>query len=95
MGRHQEALDDTDTSLLLSSTSFKALRTRARINLHLEKYDASVSDFKQAIEQAGFEGTDADVKALKGELKKAEAALKRSKTKDYYKILGELNSWRS
>jgi len=47
-----------------------------------------VSDFKQAIEQAAFEGTEADVKALKAELKKAEAALKRSKTKDYYKILG-------
>jgi DnaJ family protein C protein 7 len=28
------------------------------------------------------------VRALKTELKKAEAALKRSKTKDYYKILG-------
>jgi len=32
--------------------------------------------------------SDADVRALKVELKKAEAALKRSKTKDYYKILG-------
>jgi len=48
-----------------------------------------VSDFKLAIEQAGHEGIDADVKALNAELKKAEAALKRSKTKDYYKILGE------
>ena len=48
-----------------------------------------MSDFKLAIEQAGFEGTDADVKALRAELKKAEAALKRSKTKDYYKILGK------
>ncbi|KIM90142.1 hypothetical protein PILCRDRAFT_811871 [Piloderma croceum F 1598] len=86
--RHEEALDDTEASLLLYPTSFKALRTRARINLHLEKYDVSVSDFKQAIEQAGIEGTDADVKALRGELRKAEAALKRSKTKDYYKILG-------
>jgi hypothetical protein len=26
---------------------------------------------------------------VRGELKKAEAALKRSKTKDYYKILGK------
>jgi hypothetical protein len=32
--------------------------------------------------------TDNDVRALQAELKKAEAALKRSKTKDYYKILG-------
>ena len=32
--------------------------------------------------------TENDVRALQSELKKAEAALKRSKTKDYYKILG-------
>ena len=35
------------------------------------------------------EGSDNDVRALKTELKKAEVDLKRSKTKDYYKILGE------
>ena len=86
--RHEEALVDTDASLVLFPTSFKALRTRARINFHLEKYDQAVGDFKTAIEQAGVEGADADVRSLKGELKKAEAALKRSKTKDYYKILG-------
>lgn len=57
--------------------------------MHLEKYDASIADFKSAIEQAEYDGSSADVKALKGELKKAELALKRSKTKDYYKILGE------
>lgn len=54
----------------------------------MENYDAGISDFKSAIEQAQFEGSDADVRALKAELKKAEVALKRSKTKDYYKILG-------
>ena len=57
--------------------------------MHLEKYEASIADFKSAIEQAEYDGNTADVKALKGELKKAELALKRSKTKDYYKILGE------
>ncbi|KAF8959576.1 hypothetical protein BDZ97DRAFT_1836922 [Flammula alnicola] len=88
--RQEEALADTDASLVLAPNSFKALRTRARINLHLEKFDASIGDFKSAIQQAQTEGsaTDADVRALKSELKKAEAALKRSKTKDYYKILG-------
>ncbi|TFK48414.1 protein prenylyltransferase [Heliocybe sulcata] len=88
MNRYEEALADTDVSLSLSPTSFKALRTRARIHLHMEKYDEAVSDFKASMEQAGVEGSDADVRALKDELKKAEAALKRSKTKDYYKILG-------
>ncbi|KAH7915250.1 hypothetical protein BJ138DRAFT_1142032 [Hygrophoropsis aurantiaca] len=86
--RFDEALSDTEASLAIYPTSFKALRTRARINLHLEKYDAAVVDFKSSIEQAEFEGSDADVRSLRTELKKAEAALKRSKTKDYYKILG-------
>ncbi|TBU30990.1 protein prenylyltransferase [Dichomitus squalens] len=86
--RYEDALADTEASLELNSTSFKALRTRARINLHLERYDGAIADFKSAIEQAGFENCDADVRALRAELKKAEVALKRSKTKDYYKILG-------
>lgn len=90
LDRQEEALADTDASLLLAPNSFKALRTRARINLHLEKYDASIADFKSAIQQAETENsaTAADIRALQAELKKAEAALKRSKTKDYYKILG-------
>ncbi|KAJ6624856.1 hypothetical protein B0H10DRAFT_2004434 [Mycena sp. CBHHK59/15] len=90
LDRHEDALVDIDASLVLAPISFKALRTRARINLHLEKYDQAVADFKSAIQQVGMDGSagDADVRALKTELKKAEAALKRSKTKDYYKILG-------
>ncbi|KAI0923347.1 hypothetical protein AcW1_006333 [Taiwanofungus camphoratus] len=88
LGRYEDALADTEASLLLNPASFKALRTRARINLHLEKYDSAVADFKSALEQAELEGNHADVLALRSELKKAEAALKRSKTKDYYKILG-------
>ena len=90
LDRHEEALVDTDASLSLIPTSFKALRTRARIHIHLEKYDTAIADFKSAIQQAKTEGnsTENDVRALQAELKKAEAALKRSKTKDYYKILG-------
>lgn len=86
--RHEEALVDTDASLTIAPTSFKALRTRARLHLHLENYDASIADFKSAIQNVSGEGSDADIRALRAELKKAEAALKRSKTKDYYKILG-------
>ncbi|KAI0030055.1 hypothetical protein K488DRAFT_55061, partial [Vararia minispora EC-137] len=88
LSRHEEALSDCDIALELQPTSFKAFRTRARIHLHLEKYESSVADFKSSLEQAEFEGADSDVRALRSELKKAEAALKRSKTKDYYKILG-------
>jgi DnaJ family protein C protein 7 len=86
--RHDDALIDTEASILLQPGSFKALRTRARIRLHKEQYDEAIADFRSALEQAEFESADGDVRTLRGELKRAEAALKRSKTKDYYKILG-------
>ncbi|KAH9074925.1 hypothetical protein EDB83DRAFT_2515802 [Lactarius deliciosus] len=88
LSRYDDALVDTEASLVLQPGSFKALRTRARIRLHNEQYDDAIADFRSAIEQAEFDGADADVRALRGELKRAEAALRRSKTKDYYKILG-------
>ncbi|KAK7038721.1 hypothetical protein VNI00_010605 [Paramarasmius palmivorus] len=86
----EEALKDADISIDLVDTSFKAFRTRARIHLAMEHYDKAVNDFKAAINEAINDGstTDADVRALKNELKKAEADFKRSKSKDYYKILG-------
>ncbi|KIK50363.1 hypothetical protein GYMLUDRAFT_51265 [Collybiopsis luxurians FD-317 M1] len=87
---YTRALADTEASLALSPNSFKAHRTQARVNLGLENYEQSVRDFNNAIEEAMKDGstTDRDVRELRAELKKAEAALKRSKTKDYYKILG-------
>ncbi|THH08431.1 hypothetical protein EW145_g2718 [Phellinidium pouzarii] len=86
--KHEDALTDINASLDLYPSSFKALRTRARINEYLEKYDSAVADFKQALEYAASEGGAADQSSLRIELQKAEVALKRSKTKDYYKILG-------
>ena len=88
MGNDEEAIQDADTSIELNPATFKVYRTRARARLHLEKYQDAVNDFKAAIEHAESEGSDADVRALRTELKKAELDLKRSKTKDYYKILG-------
>ena len=58
------------------------------MNLHLENYEAAVADFKSALELAGIDGNAADERSLQSELRKAEVDLKRSKTKDYYKILG-------
>jgi DnaJ family protein C protein 7 len=88
LNKYEEALLDTEASLALYLASFKALRTRARINLHFENFDAAIADFRTSMEQAKIEGADADVRALMSELKNTEAALKRSKTKDYYNILG-------
>lgn len=86
LSRYDEALLETNSSLFLVPSSFKALRTRARIHLELEKYEEAVQDFKAAQQNAE---TEPDRKAVIQELKKAEVALKRSKTKDYYKILGK------
>ncbi|KAF9650720.1 DnaJ-domain-containing protein, partial [Thelephora ganbajun] len=88
LSKYDEALTDIEESIALYPRNFKALRTRARIHLHLENFEGSVADFKAALEQAKLEDSIAEVRSLQAELKKAEAALKRSKTKDYYKILG-------
>ncbi|KAF8800864.1 TPR-like protein [Phlegmacium glaucopus] len=87
--RYQDALLDADASLKLYPT-FGTLRTRAHIHLHLDNFDSSIADFNSAIQQAQMQGftTENDTHALRSELKKAESALKRGKTKDYYKILG-------
>ena len=90
MSRYDDALADIGTSLDLHPTSFKALRTRARIYLHLEQYEAAIADFNSALEYAASEGATADERTLRTEIRKAEADLKRSKTKDYYKILGKI-----
>ncbi|KAF8521602.1 hypothetical protein BU17DRAFT_75424 [Hysterangium stoloniferum] len=87
LGRREEALSDTNASLELVSTSYKALRTRARINMALEEYQSAVNDFKASLEQVQNDGSQTEERALKQELREAEVALKRSKTKDYYKIL--------
>lgn len=69
------------------ATSYKALRTRARVHVALEDYDAAVGDFKAALEHVRVDGSQAEERALRQELRDAEVALRRSKAKDYYKIL--------
>ncbi|KAG8722149.1 hypothetical protein FRC08_006598, partial [Ceratobasidium sp. 394] len=84
----EPALEDTNASLALNPESYKALRTRARIQLELEHFEEAVRDFKSAEEAADSEGAAiGEVRALEQETRKAEVLLKRSKTKDYYKIL--------
>lgn len=88
MKKYREALSDTEEAIELMPSSFKAIRTQARIRMALEEYEEAVRDFNRAKEALGEDGPSADRKALDDDIKKAEAALKRSKTKDYYKILG-------
>ena len=86
--QYDEALADTNGSLELNLLSYKALRTRARIYEKQEKFEEAVADFKAAIEAAGNDAAMSEKRALRAEMRKAKAALKRSKTKDYYRVLG-------
>ena len=79
---------DTNASLKIHSSYYKTIRTRARIRLALEEYDEAIQDFKSALESSTIEASTAEQKSIEKEIRMAEVQLKRSKTKDYYKILG-------
>ncbi|KAG8845217.1 hypothetical protein FRB96_002592 [Tulasnella sp. 330] len=89
MKKLEDALEDTLIALELQPNNFKALRTQGRIRMAQEEYEEAARDFKRAQEvcSSGDEGSSADMKSIADELRKAEVALKRSKEKDYYKIL--------
>ncbi|KZT36872.1 protein prenylyltransferase [Sistotremastrum suecicum HHB10207 ss-3] len=86
LDQYEKALLDSNAAIELHPNFFKAIRTRARIHQALENYESCVMDFKNALELTDVD--ESDRKNLKNELKKAEVLLKRSKSKDYYKILG-------
>ncbi|KAG8780259.1 hypothetical protein FRC15_009667 [Serendipita sp. 397] len=87
--KYEEALADLDVSLKLHPDGWKAVRTRARIHLAKDDYEQAISDFREALElaESGL-GNDGAQNELREEIRKAEVLLKRSKEKDYYKILG-------
>lgn len=84
-----KAIRDADQSIALSPQYWKALRTRGRAKLAKYACEGAVADFRAALEAAEsyVDGADA-VPSLREELRKAEVALKHSKSKDYYRILG-------
>ncbi|KAF9517087.1 hypothetical protein BS47DRAFT_1375789 [Hydnum rufescens UP504] len=86
--KYQEALIDTSASLKIHPSYYKSIRTRARIRLALEEYEEAIEDFKSALESSAIEASTAEQKSIEKEIRLAEVQLKRSKTKDYYKILG-------
>lgn len=80
-------MKDIELCLKLHPGFWKALRTRARIRLGLEEYETAIEDFKSALEASMVEASTQEQKALEKEIRLAEVQLKRSKGKDYYKIL--------
>ncbi|KAF8329361.1 DnaJ-domain-containing protein [Cantharellus anzutake] len=85
--KYQEALIDVNASLKMHPAYYKSLRTRARIRLVLEEYEDAIQDFKDAHESSMIEAGASEQKSIEKEIRLAEVQLKRSKTKDYYKIL--------
>lgn len=73
------ALADCDACIAASPKYWKALRTRGRVHISLEEFEAAVRDFKSAFELAPA-GTP-DEAALQREVKDAEIQLKKSKMK--------------
>lgn len=80
-------MTDVSASLKLHPDYYKTLRTRARIRLALEEYQEAIDDFKSALDSSMVEASAAEQKSLEKEIRLAEVQLKRSKGKDYYKIL--------
>ncbi|CAO1621691.1 unnamed protein product [Sympodiomycopsis kandeliae] len=87
---YDDALSDCNSTLALSPSYLKAIRTRARVHLALDNFEDSIKDFKEAIENVSPSDSDAEstTRALKKELQEAEMLHRRSLRKDHYKTLG-------
>ncbi|XP_055540830.1 dnaJ homolog subfamily C member 7 isoform X2 [Wyeomyia smithii] len=81
LGNIKDAIADCSSALVINEKYMKALLQRAKLHYSLENFDECVKDYEKALK---FEKT-IEIKNL---LKDAKLQLKKSKRKDYYKILG-------
>jgi DnaJ family protein C protein 7 len=79
---YKGAIADCDEALSLEPTYMKAKRTRASALGHSGKWEDAVRELKNLQEQ------DPQDAGVAKQLRQAELELKKSKRKDYYKILG-------
>jgi DnaJ family protein C protein 7 len=79
---YEEAVADCDQALKLDPSYTKARRTRAKATGESGDWEQAVKDLKSLAEE------NASDPELAKELRNAELELKKSKRKDYYKILG-------
>ncbi|KAL1497071.1 hypothetical protein ABEB36_008093 [Hypothenemus hampei] len=77
----REAIADCSAALNLDDTYLKALLRRAKCYMDIEEYEEAVKDYEKACKM----DKSRENKKL---LQEAKLALKKSKRKDYYKILG-------
>ncbi|KAF5022784.1 hypothetical protein F66182_5199 [Fusarium sp. NRRL 66182] len=83
---HKDAAKYCDESLQLDADSFWGLLHKGKAQLRSELFDAAIATLEKAAElRPDFK------EKVNPILNKAHIALKRSKTKDYYKVLGVAN----
>lgn len=82
MKDYEAALADCDEALKLDPNFTKVKKTRAKALGAMGKWEDAVRDLK-----AAYEANPED-NSLRKEIRDAELELKKSKRKDYYKILG-------
>ena len=83
MGKHMNALEDLNKSIEIKPDYAKAYVKRGEVHLSLEHYEDSVRD----LEKAKTLITSPNEFNLQELTKHAKLELKKSKRKDYYKIL--------
>lgn len=81
LGNLMDAISDCSAALAANQSYLKALLLRARCHNDLEMYEECVRDYEQA-------QTQQKTMEIRQLLNEAKVNLKRSKRKDYYKILG-------
>lgn len=81
LGNIRDAISDCTAALTLNPKYLKALLRRAKCQSDMENFEECVKDYESAFQ---IEKTQ----EIKNALKEAKLALKKSKRKDYYKILG-------
>lgn len=81
LGKLSDAIRDCTCALEANSNYIKALLLRAKCHNDMENYEESVKDYDNAYKMDKSSST-------KQFLQDAKLALKKSKRKDYYKILG-------
>lgn len=80
--KYQDAIGDCDQAVKLDASYIKAKRTRAKALGESGKWEDAVKDLKSILE------SNPEEPGLQKEIRNAEMELKKSKRKDYYKILG-------
>lgn len=81
----KDAINDCTEALKINEKYLKALLKRARCHYEMENFEESVKDYEAALK------LDKSMET-KNALKDAKLQLKKSKRKDYYKILGVTKS---